>query len=86
MVIEIDITHPSLKKFPIFAGLGIPEVWRYHKKALTILKLEGETYRTQETSDVFLGLTSADLTRLIAESQQMRPLSGCVTYENWYVR
>lgn len=24
LVIEIDITHPSLNKFPIFAGLGIP--------------------------------------------------------------
>ena len=32
LVIEIDITHPSLNKFPIFAGLGIPEVWRYHKQ------------------------------------------------------
>jgi Uma2 family endonuclease len=72
LVIEIDITHPSLNKFPIFAGLGIPEVWRYHKKALTILKLEGETYQAQEASEIFPGLTSADLTRLIAESQQMK--------------
>src|SRR5205809_3072191 len=41
LVIEIDISHPSLNKFPIFAGLGIPEVWRYHRQALTIFKLEG---------------------------------------------
>jgi Uma2 family endonuclease len=71
-VIEIDITHPSLNKFPIFAGLRIPEVWRYHKQALTIFKLEGETYSAQEASEVFPGLTSADLTRLIAESQRMK--------------
>ncbi len=72
LVIEIDITHPSLNKFPIFAGLGIPELWRYHKQALIILKLEGETYRAQEGSEIFPGLTSADLTRLIADSRQMK--------------
>ena len=72
LVIEIDITHPSLNKFPIFAGLGIPEVWRYHKKTLSIFKLEGGTYRAQEASEIFTGLTSADLTRLIADSQQMK--------------
>lgn len=72
LVIEVDITHPSLNKFPIFAGLGIPEVWRYHKQALIILKLEGETYRAQEASEIFRGLTSVDLTRLIAESQQIK--------------
>jgi len=72
LVIEIDITHPSLNKFPIFAGLGIPEVWRYHKQALIILRLEGDTYRAQEASEIFRGLTSVALTRLIADSQQMK--------------
>ena len=72
LVIEIDITHPSLNKFPIFAGLGIPEVWRYHKQALIILRLEGNTYRAQEASEIFLGLTSVALTRLIADSQQIK--------------
>ena len=72
LVIEIDITRPSLNKFSIFAGLGITEVWRYHEHALIILKLEGETYGSGETSGIFPGLTSAGLTRLIAESQQMK--------------
>jgi Uma2 family endonuclease len=30
LVVEIDITHPSLDKFPIYAQVGVPEVWRYH--------------------------------------------------------
>lgn len=29
LVIEIDITSTSLNKMPIFAALGVPEVWRY---------------------------------------------------------
>ena len=72
LVIEIDITHLSLNKFPIFAGLGIPEVWRYHKQALSVFRLEAETYRAREASEIFPGLSSADLTRLIAESQQIK--------------
>lgn len=27
LVVEVDITHGSLQKFPIFAGLGVEEVW-----------------------------------------------------------
>jgi Uma2 family endonuclease len=72
LVIEIDITHPSLNKFSIFAGLAIPEVWRYHKGALTIFKLEDEAYRAEEISSIFPGLTSADLTRLISDGQEMK--------------
>jgi Uma2 family endonuclease len=72
LVIEIDITHPSLNKFPIFAGLGIPEVWRYHKQGVTIFSLEGGSHREQTTSEAFAGLRGSDLTRLIAESQRMK--------------
>jgi len=39
LVIEIDITSPSLNKFPIFAAMGIPEVWRYDGKTVTIFTL-----------------------------------------------
>src|SRR5438045_4955835 len=34
LVIEIDVTSPSLPKLPIFAQLGIPEVWRYDGQRL----------------------------------------------------
>lgn len=75
LVIEIDITHPSLNKFPIYASLGIPEVWRYHRQALTILRLEDGAYREQEGSGVFAGVKTEELTRFIEDSQSInRPL------------
>ena len=37
LIIEIDITSPSLNKFPIFAALGIPEVWRHDGARVAIL-------------------------------------------------
>jgi Uma2 family endonuclease len=27
-VIEIDVTSPSLDKLPLYAQIGVPEVWR----------------------------------------------------------
>ena len=83
LVIEIDITHPSLNKFPIFGGLGIPEVWRYHRQALTIFKLEVGSYRAQTASEIFAGVTGTDLTRLIAESQQMKRTEWLRSVREW---
>src|SRR5215831_8087758 len=44
LVIEVDVTHSSLDKLPIYAALGVPEVWRSDGTRLAILILEGGTY------------------------------------------
>ena len=72
LVIEIDITHPSLNKLPIFAGLSIPEIWRYCKGQLVILGLEDGNCREQTESTVLPGVTGESLTQLITDSQQMK--------------
>lgn len=71
LVIEVDITHSSLNKFPVFAGLGIPEVWRNDGKELTIFKLDGETYNAHAGSGTLPGVTSAQLNLVILESQNI---------------
>ena len=40
----IDITSPSINKLPIYARLGVPEVWRYDGEKLEILKLGSDGY------------------------------------------
>src|SRR5215510_2863077 len=72
LVVEIDITSPSLNKFPIFAAMGIPEVWRYDGEGVTIFKLEKEEYSIQEASGVFPGLTSPVIKRFLEDSQMKR--------------
>ncbi len=83
LVIEIDITHPSLNKFPIFAGLGIPETWRYHKGQLTIFHLEGSEYREQPVSRAFPGVTGERLTQLIAASRQLKRTDWLREVRDW---
>jgi Uma2 family endonuclease len=72
LVIEIDITSPSLNKFPIFAGLGIPEVWRYHHGRLAILQLSQGEYHEQPASQALPGVTSEHLTQFITTSRQAK--------------
>lgn len=83
LVIEIDITHSSLNKFPVFAGLGIPEVWRNDGKELAIFKLEGETYSERAESQTLPGVTSAELTRLITQSQKAKRTEWRRSVREW---
>lgn len=71
LVMEIDITHPSLNKLPIFAALGIPEVWRFNEDTLTILKLVDGEYGEQTESDALPGVTNNHLTELLNASAQL---------------
>jgi Uma2 family endonuclease len=39
LIVEIDVTSPSLYRFPIYAAFGVPEIWRYdgHRLAISTL-------------------------------------------------
>lgn len=72
LVIEIDITSPSINKFPIFAQLGVPEVWRYDGKRWIVLVLEGEDYVERDESVALPGLTVSVISRFIEEGRDLR--------------
>ena len=72
VVIEIDITNPSINKFPIFAQLGVPEVWRYDGGRWMVLALADGEYIEQAASIALPGLTAALILRFLEESQTLR--------------
>ncbi len=72
LVIEVDITHPSLNKLPLYAAVGVTEVWRYDGASVTIHTLAQEAYTSSEMSRVLPGVTSAVLSQFIEESRQFR--------------
>ena len=72
LVIEIDITSPSFSKLPIYAQMGVPEVWRYDGERMTILVLEGSDYVETTESIVLPPVTSTDLTRFVEQSKSTR--------------
>jgi Uma2 family endonuclease len=71
IVIEIDLTSPSLAKFPIFAQLGVPEVWRYNGRRWQIFRRRDATYVEPAESLALPGLTAEMLTDFLAESRTL---------------
>src|SRR5919107_122185 len=68
LVIEVDITSPSLDKFPIYARLGIHEVWRYDGTRAAIFLLEEGEYIEAAESVALPSLTSDVFTHFVEES------------------
>lgn len=83
LVIEIDITSPSIKKLPIYARIGIPEVWCYDGRKLTILALEGAPYLEVDESTVLPPLTSAALTDFVEKSTTTRRTVWLRSVREW---
>ena len=78
LVIEIDITSPSLSKFPIYSGIGVPEIWRSDGQALTIFKLIDGVYVEAESSTALPPLTGSVISHFIEESKTLeRPRWLC---------
>jgi Uma2 family endonuclease len=70
LVIEIDITSPSLDKFPLYAAVGVSEVWRYDGTHVTMYCLAGERYVEVTHSVVLPLLTNERASRFLAERKQ----------------
>lgn len=50
LALEIDLTSKSLNRFPIYARLGVPEIWCYDNGALRIYHLKDGSYTESATS------------------------------------
>lgn len=53
LVVEVDITSPSLKKLPIYLVLGVPEVWRYDGEIFYMYQKVEDEYKACEVSLAF---------------------------------
>jgi Uma2 family endonuclease len=71
LVIEIDMTRTSLDKFPLYAAIGVPEVWRYTGDSPTIACLHNQVYETTETSLIFPRLTARQIIAWVQQFDQM---------------
>jgi Uma2 family endonuclease len=69
IVVEIDVTNASASKFPIYAALGVPEIWRYDGHQAYFYHLAGEQYIEILHSQAFPFLTSTVLVQFIEQSK-----------------
>ena len=60
LVVEVDIHHDSRDNYPIYATLGVSEIWRYDGAAATIHYLKGNDYIEVEIVRSLLELHGVD--------------------------
>src|SRR5918992_2203965 len=83
LVIEVDITSPSLDKLSIYARMGVPEVWRYDGRKASVLILGGEGYAETARSAALWPLTSEILSRFIEESKTLERRAWMRKVREW---
>ena len=84
LAIEVDITSPSTRRLEIYKQLGIPEVWRYTKKGLTILCLRDGEYIFGDSST--FPMISASVLAQFVQQRQTTDDNGVIRSVRAYVR
>ena len=83
VVVEVDIHHDSRDNYPIYAALGVPEIWRYDGQEMTIYRLHGSDYVLTEASLALPMLTTGVLTEYLSRMQKDGELSAIVAFDEW---
>lgn len=71
LLIEVDLTKSPLDKLPLYAALGVPEVWRY-EDALEIWILNQGRYSRSPTSGALPALTEKLVSQFVDSRLTMR--------------
>jgi len=65
IVVEIDVSHESASKLPIYAGMRVPEVWQYDGRRVRFFRLTGQDYSEVNASRILPVLTNVLVGRFL---------------------
>ncbi|NJL49275.1 MAG: Uma2 family endonuclease [Leptolyngbyaceae cyanobacterium SM2_5_2] len=83
LAIEIDITSLSLPRLPIYAALGIPEVWQFDGEQVIFLQLNQDGYSQVSQSIALPRLTQDVVQHWLMQSLQMGETSWAKALRRW---
>jgi Uma2 family endonuclease len=83
LAIEIDITSLSLPRLPIYASLGVPEVWRFDGEKIVLLALVNGEYQEIPVSIALPIVTPAILQDWLTQVKTMGESSWAMAIQRW---
>jgi Uma2 family endonuclease len=83
LIIEVDITSSSLDHFPLYAAIGISEIWRYSGKRVSFHKLEGSAYSVIDESIVLPRMTAAQATIFVERDRHEKAADWLRAVRQW---
>lgn len=72
LVIEVDMTSSSMNKLPMYAQLGVAEVWHFEVGQLKLYGLAGQQYSRLDRSEAFPILSEKDIANFIEKSKRLK--------------
>jgi Uma2 family endonuclease len=70
LVVEVDITHTDINKLQLYAGMGVPEFWRYNGEIWRIYALHAGEYQETDVSPTFPLVPKIKLYEFLANARQ----------------
>lgn len=83
LLIEIDISRSSLRKFGIYHALGVPEVWRYDGDILRFYVLQSEDYVEVQESAVLAPLSVTQISHFLSQRLEQSETSLIRGFRQW---
>ena len=83
VVLEIDIHHDSTHNDPIYAALGVPEIWRYDGYEMIILLLQDDDYIEAESSLALPMLSGEILAEYLERMRREGEFAAVLAFDEW---
>lgn len=91
VILEVALTPSALNKLPLYAALGLPEVWLYKndpsnkplERTLQIYQLQGDRYWVSPHSSVFPFLPAARVLEFIEQSDTLGLVNALQVLRAW---
>lgn len=84
LAIEIDISNSSSQKMPIYAALGVPEVWRFDGERLEVYRFQSEgRYECGSASSIFPQVSMCELGRFLSEAAEVDGTTWAKSVRAW---
>ncbi|HEY2588123.1 MAG TPA: Uma2 family endonuclease [Tepidisphaeraceae bacterium] len=84
LAVEVDITRRSIKREPIYRALGVPELWRFRARRLTVLLLGPErTYLPSPSSAAFPFLPMATFEKFLLRLEHEEQTALLREFRDW---
>ncbi len=83
LAIEVDMTSVSIPRLPIYAALGVAEVWRFDGKRVEFLQWVNGSYQPLDRSQVLPMVTPGVLLTFLLKVQEMGETSWVKSVRGW---
>jgi Uma2 family endonuclease len=87
LAVEIDITRRSVPRQPIYAALGVPELWRFDGSKLEVLHLSSKgNYEKKPRSLAFPFLPMPDFAKFIPRVREPNQYAVLAEFRDWLAK